>query len=130
MAYIYKHLRKDTNEIFYVGISSKDDSNYIRAFSKSGRNSIWKDIVEKYGYNVIIVKENVTLLQAIKIEKKLIKLYGRLDNFTGILSNKSNGGEGTEYTGPINVFDSHNNLIGTYKSMKKAIQKLNPKYIL
>jgi hypothetical protein len=134
MAYIYKHIIKDTNKVFYIGLSGKDDSEYSRAYSSRGRNIIWKDIVKEYGYEVIILEKNISLNKAKEIEKNLIKLYGRIDNCTGILSNKSIGGEcslGTQnfYTGPVMVFDSNNKLIGKYKSASKAIKILNPKYV-
>lgn len=37
MAYVYKHIRKDLNEVFYIGIGSQD--KYKRAFSLLKRNS-------------------------------------------------------------------------------------------
>ena len=37
MAYVYKHTRLDTNEIFYIGIGS--DNSFNRAFSKKKRNN-------------------------------------------------------------------------------------------
>jgi hypothetical protein len=32
MAYVYRHIRLDKNEPFYIGVGS--DSNYSRAFTK------------------------------------------------------------------------------------------------
>ncbi len=32
MAYVYKHIRLDTNEIFYIGIGNNND--YGRAYQK------------------------------------------------------------------------------------------------
>jgi hypothetical protein len=37
MAYLYKHIRKDTNEVFYVGIGS--DVDYSRAHTRHKRSS-------------------------------------------------------------------------------------------
>jgi hypothetical protein len=116
--------------VFYIGISSKNDINYERAYSISGRNDIWKSIVKDSGYEVVILKKYISLNKAKLIERDLIKLYGRIDNKTGILSNKSNGGEGTPNIGPIYVCDSTGKLLGTYKSIEKAAKKFNPKYIL
>ena len=41
MAYVYRHIRLDTNQPFYIGIGS--DKNYFRANQKtsSKRNSYW-----------------------------------------------------------------------------------------
>ena len=38
MAYVYQHVRLDTNEPFYIGIGS-DDKNYQRANNKFNRKS-------------------------------------------------------------------------------------------
>ena len=38
MAYLYRHIRLDTNEIFYIGIGS--DINYKRAFIKRGFSNL------------------------------------------------------------------------------------------
>lgn len=102
MAYIYQHIRLDTNEPFYVGIGS--DSTYKRAKEKSRRNSIWNKIVSKTAYNVIILFDNLTWEQACSLEKELIVSLGRIDNNNGSLSNLTNGGEGT--LGIIKVFSN------------------------
>jgi hypothetical protein len=44
MAYVYKHIRKDTNEIFYIGIGV----NINRKDSKYSRNKHWHSIVKKH----------------------------------------------------------------------------------
>jgi hypothetical protein len=91
MAYVYKHLRKDTNEVFYIGIGIKKN----RATSKFGRNSIWKKIVDKTDYIVEIIENDLTWKEACEKEKELIKFYGRIDLNTGTLSNMTDGGDGT-----------------------------------
>ena len=53
MAYVYRHIRLDKNEPFYIGIGS--DATYQRANSKKGRNKIWNDIVSKTDYEVEIL---------------------------------------------------------------------------
>jgi len=93
MGYVYRHIRLDNNEVFYVGICSNDKKN--RAYSKLGRNSLWKKIVSKCGYRVEFVIENITFDEAKQIEIDLIKEYGRKDLGLGSLSNMTNGGDGT-----------------------------------
>jgi len=52
MAYVYRHIRLDKNEPFYIGIGKID--NYKRAYLKSIRNVIWKQIVNKTNYDIYI----------------------------------------------------------------------------
>lgn len=90
--YTYVHRRKDTNEIFYVGIGTlatkKGRTKYMRAGSSSKRNIIWKRIVKKAkGFIWEIIFESESQFDVKQKEIELIKLYGRLDIKTGILSN-------------------------------------------
>jgi hypothetical protein len=93
MAYVYKHIRKDTNEVFYIGIGS--DDNYYRANIFKGRNEIWAHIFNKTEIDVEIIIDNVSWGDACEIEKKLINEHGRINNKTGQLANMTDGGEGT-----------------------------------
>ena len=86
---VYIHKRKDTNEVFYVGIGDEK-----RPYKKKGRNIHWQRIVQKHGYDVHIIHTNLTWLNACEIEKKLISEYGRKDLGLGYLVNMTNGGEG------------------------------------
>ena len=93
MAYVYRHIRKDKDQPFYVGIGS--DNNYKRA-NESGnrRNKIWNDIVSKSDYIVDIILDEITWEEACNKEKEFIDLYGRIDIATGTLSNMTDGGDG------------------------------------
>jgi len=91
MAYVYKHIRKDTGEIFYIGIGVKKN----RATSKFGRNNVWKKIVSKTDFIVEVIETDLTWQQACEKEKELISLYGRIDLGNGSLSNMTDGGDGT-----------------------------------
>lgn len=93
MAYVYQHIRKDTNQPFYIGIGS--DLNFYRANKFSERNEIWERIKKKTEILVEILHNNIEWGEACKIEIELIKKYGRINNKTGILSNMTDGGEGT-----------------------------------
>ena len=90
MAYVYKHIRKDTNEVFYIGIGKAK----YRITSTKSRNELWKRIVEKAGYTAEIIQDNLSWEDACKLEKELILEYGRRDNGTGVLVNMTDGGEG------------------------------------
>jgi len=48
MAIVYRHIRKDTNEIFYIGIGK----SIKRMISKNYRNKHWHNIVNKTEYYV------------------------------------------------------------------------------
>ena len=91
MAYIYKHIRKDTNEVFYIGIAKQS----YRLYSKFGRNKYWNNIVNKVGYYAEIIEDNLTWEDACKMETFWINKYGRADLNEGNLVNMTNGGEGT-----------------------------------
>ncbi len=91
MAYIYKHIRKDTNEVFYIGIGKSKN----RIKSKDNRNNHWHNIVKKVGFNYEIIEDNLTWEEACELEKYWIKFYGRRDLNEGKLVNMTDGGDGT-----------------------------------
>lgn len=86
--YVYLHLRGDNGEPFYVG---KGTNN--RHISKWGRSKFWKNIVNKYGYDIIILEENLIQEDAYDLEMYWIKRIGRIDLNNGPLVNHSDGGE-------------------------------------
>jgi hypothetical protein len=92
MAYLYRHIRLDINQPFYIGIGS--DNNYKRAYTTSSRNKHWKNIVSKTKYNVEIVMTDLTWEEACKKEIEFIQLYGRKNLGKGFLCNYTNGGDG------------------------------------
>jgi len=101
--YLYSHTRLDNNEIFYIGIGTKNKNDlkstsnsiiYRRAYTKSGRNSIWKHIINKTTYKVEIILESNDYEFIKEKEIEYIKLYGRKNN-RGILCNLTDGGDGS-----------------------------------
>jgi hypothetical protein len=93
MAYVYKHIRKDTNEVFYIGIGTL--KNHKRVNSLLNRNNHWLNISKKVGYYSEIIADNITWEYACELEKYWISYYGRLDQKKGNLVNLTDGGEGT-----------------------------------
>ena len=95
MAYVYRHVRLDTNEVFYIGIGSDIDGQYKRANSNNKRSEYWKKIVNKAGYKVEIILDDLTWEEACQKEIEFIKLYGRKDLNEGTLVNMTDGGDGS-----------------------------------
>lgn len=93
MAYVYRHIRLDKNEPFYIGIGS--DSTYYRAKDKRSRNKYWKHITSNTNYEIEILFDNLSWDDAKIKEKEFISLYGRKDLKTGCLVNMTDGGDGT-----------------------------------
>ena len=97
MAYVYRHIRKDKNEPFYIGVGGLSEfDNYRRAHNKRCRSKWWKNIVSKTDYVVEIIFDEVTNEFAHSKEQEFIELYGRLDLNSGCLCNMTNGGEGSD----------------------------------
>lgn len=91
MAIVYKHIRLDNNQVFYVGIGKSKK----RAYSKKNRNKYWNNIVKYCGYEVDVTLEDLTWEEACFKEKELINIYGRKDLGLGTLCNLTDGGDGT-----------------------------------
>jgi len=92
MAYVYRHIRLDTNTPFYIGIGN--DTNYSRANFKHSRGSHWNNVVAKTDYEVEIMLDDLTFDYAKIKEIEFIAMYGRKDCGKGPLVNKTNGGDG------------------------------------
>jgi hypothetical protein len=116
----YYHKRLDTGEIFYVGIGEPN-----RPYEDGSRNPHWHHIVDKVGYEVLVIKENITWEDACEWEVSEIKRIGRRDLDLGPLVNLTDGGEGTQ--GVIMTEERRKNTSeGTKKAMSNpaVIQKM------
>lgn len=90
MFYIYRHIRPDTNEVFYIG-KGLETSN--RHSSKQGRNKYWHNIVNKNNgqYEIEIMMDGLSHEQSVDKEQEFIQLY------RDTLCNLSLGGESGHY---------------------------------
>lgn len=94
MAYVYQHIRLDTDEVFYIGIGSDTNGEFVRANNvRDRKNRYWNNIVNKVGYRVEILTDGINWEDACEEERRLIKRYGRVSD-GGVLTNITEGGDG------------------------------------
>ena len=98
--YVYRWIRLDKNEPFYIGIGTKTKNDieygtFTRAAADKKNNTIWKGIKDKTSTLIQIVLESDDYEFIKSKEKEFINLYGRIDLGTGCLANMTDGGEGT-----------------------------------
>ena len=133
MAYLYRHIRKDKNVPFYIGIGS--DNNYLRAhdFKENRRNIVWNKIFSKTEITVEIILNNLTWEEACQKEIEFIFLYGRKNKKLGTLCNLTDGGDGTvgyilseeQKLSKSNKSKGKNNPFYNKKHSKESLEKLS-----
>lgn len=123
MAYVYRHIRLDKNEPFYIGIANEDSYTYKRAFNfnHQHRNNYWNNIYNKTEIEVEILFDNITFELAKEKEIEFIDLYKRtIDG--GTLVNLTKGGEGV--LGIKNTKITQNRFDWTGKTHSEKTKKL------
>lgn len=139
--YIYRHIRLDTQEVFYVGMAKKEKKysgpgrEYYRAHNPRRRSGFWNNVVAKTPYEVEIMVEDLTWEEAKQKEIEFIKLYGRrnLSTSNGTLTNLTDGGEGnTGYKPTQKVIDKirisrlgYKHSLATLTKMRESSLKIN-----
>lgn len=96
--YIYRHIRPDTNDVFYIGKGRNVKTSHSkRCHETHGRNKWWKSIVAKnngeYVTEIICVCDTEDEINKKEIE--YIDLYGRRNKGKGTLCNLTDGADGS-----------------------------------
>lgn len=81
--YVYAYLRSD-NSPYYIGKGSG-----LRAWNSNHTINLPKDKTR-----VVILEQGLSEVGALGLERRMIRWYGRKDLNSGILRNKTDGGEG------------------------------------
>jgi len=129
MAYVYRHIRLDKNEPFYIGIGSDNLGKFKRANTKKSRNLHWKNIVKKTKYRVEILIDDLSWNDACLKEKEFISLYKReSSNKDGKLCNMTDGGDGVLGYSPTKEWrESHSKKLKGRKRPDGFISKMKGK---
>lgn len=112
---LYRHIRLDNNEPFYIGIG-----NQKRPYEKRRRNNYWQNIITKTDYRIEILFNELTWDEACVKEKEFIKIHGRKDLALGTLVNLTDGGDGT-----LNTKSWNKGKKGLYKHTEETKIKLS-----
>lgn len=123
--YIYAYIRSKDSKFakagtpYYLGKGNGD-----RAWFRNRDEGIRMPPDKKH---IIILEYNLSDVGALALERRYIRWYGRIDNGTGILRNRTDGGEGA--AGAIRTLDQLENMsIAQIKAKNTPEAKLKARY--
>ena len=102
--YVYVHKDSASGEVFYVGKGYGQ-----RAWNTKSRNSKWQSKVKSLsnGWQVEIVKDDLSENEAFDLEISLIEKYGGPQAFGGKLTNEALGGKSSLEINLVFQFDDN-----------------------
>ena len=96
--YVYRHIRNDTGEVFYIGKGSLRVNRKLTGYERAAiahKNPAWRHVVQKAGgFSFEVIAHFATDADAQNHERLLIAAYGRRDLGMGQLVNFTDGGDG------------------------------------
>ena len=113
--YVYAYIRSSESD------SGSAGTPYYIGKGKGRR------LYEKHGINIptdkqyiVILEKNLSEVGAFALERKLIRMWGRIDNGTGVLRNRTDGGEGSSGARIKHSPESNAKRSATLKGRKKG----------
>lgn len=114
--YVYAYLRKDGTP-YYIGKGTENRA-WIPHRYKTKSSNYLKGVNIPPDNRIIILESNLTSIGAFALERRMIRWYGRKDNNTGILQNRTDGGEGLD--GVIRTEEWKNNISKSHLGKVKS----------